>query len=186
MTQQQMAPAQAPQQQVHPLQKTLIDLDADRQRLVQALANPTPQKLGMEINDTVLSYVHETLQHVGQVFAMVEQLNRFLHQTMPDINSRLQDLEDDAAADDVGLDEETHALLFEIAAKCQGFVESGLTELAKVKTKSADEQAAFDELSALKQKCEQAIQFLSDDEEGEEEEPPPTAAAPSGSNGVPN
>lgn len=167
-TQPMMAPAHV---RVDPMRQLLLDLHRDRERLRQ-MRDPTPQKLALEMNDTVMQYMQDIAAHNIGLRDEIGKLHGWLQEVVPDLDARLDALEAD---EPVGLDDETLLLLVEIVGRCRGFVEAALTQSPNI------DKAAKTELEELRQKCDVAIERLDDigteddedDEEGDDEDAEP-------------
>lgn len=160
MTQQMPVGAQAPAQpnMNDPLMRLLADMQRDQQRL-RAMAEPTPNKLAIEINDTLLPYLIEVTQVAVGLRNELARLHGWLNQIVPDLGARLDELEN---SEPPGLDEEQVVLFADIVAACRSFIALALDQNPNDEVKA--------EMATLQAKCDAAQAVLEDiaEDDGDE------------------
>lgn len=155
-------------QQVDPLTQTIVDLQRDRQRLAKSLAGEvTPSKLGMEINDTVLSYLDETLRHLANFAGDHMRLRHWLNQVVPELGARVEDLEE-GQDDGGGLDEELLGMILKIIEACKNMTTMALGQIPDDgKKESVAAKAQLQDLLSL---CDAAWEQLGADDADDDDE----------------
>lgn len=88
------------------------DVRATRERY-RTMRDPSPKKLLQEMEGTSLSFFEDFLQYLGALLDYAVTTN-------DDLNSRVEDLEDDAVPP---LTEEEGEIVLELADTCEGFVQ---------------------------------------------------------------